>query len=147
MLFIQCANCGNGTPQSLLSFGPLFPHELPYWSPICGPFFSAPNNEQSGKYVIIHFIAIDAAGHWHAGLSGERGSRPSAAARSGVRVTFFWDKARGSPSSEPCTQSSWELWWGVAFPSSMRPVAFIPSGSHTYPKTSSRDKEQAMLFL
>lgn len=43
---------------------------------------------KSGKYVIIHFIAIDAAdAEWPLGF-GQRGRRPSVL---GVRMAFFQD--------------------------------------------------------
>lgn len=59
-------------------------------------FLSAPNSEHSGKYAIIHFIAIDAAnanGHGFPWAFGERGRCPSEAAVSGVKMIFFGDKA------------------------------------------------------
>jgi hypothetical protein len=54
-------------------------------------FHSAPNNELSGKYVIIHFIAIDAAdANWPlpTRIFQQEGSYPKRVDLSGVRVTF-----------------------------------------------------------
>lgn len=95
---------------------------FPSWASLVEPylwtFVSAPNNEHSGKYVIIHVIAVDAAyadGQGYPWAFGEQGCCPREAALSGVRMTFFWDKAWGSLSSDPCLQSFDELWFGVEF--------------------------------
>lgn len=117
-----------------------FPHNSS--SSICGSFTQPPTMSIRGKYVIIHFIAIDAAAaDWPLppGALGQYGCRPSRVGLPGARTGL------GSPSPDPRLQRSWEVEPTVWDPSFRRRDCALALGGLVFIPVSSSNNSLCTL--